>query len=84
MITVEVAFFLKTFLHPYHNRFLENTSKEVHLKSMHKKKENLIQNKLGRENGLVKLRLIIALLSVINEPHLIIYLNKYFHKNYLH
>ena len=51
---------------------------------MHKKKENLMQNKLGRENGSVKLRLIIALLSVINEPHLIIYLNKYFHKNYLH
>lgn len=51
---------------------------------MHKKKENLMQNKLGKENGLVKLRLIIAFLSVINEPHLIIYLNKYFHKNYLH
>lgn len=51
---------------------------------MHTKKENLMQKKLGWENSSVKLRLIIALLSVINEPHLIIYLKKYLHKNYFH
>lgn len=56
MITVEVAFFLKTFLHPYHNRFLENTSKEVHLKkyAQEKGKFNAKQIRKGERLGKVK------------------------------
>lgn len=45
-----------TFLHPYYNRFLENTSKEVHLKKYaHEKgKFNAKKIRMGERLGKVK------------------------------